>query len=220
MLALAGLAIGAALSLSWACSGSQRAMPVTTPTPIASPPKISPTSNPSALATNPPGPTPPAGAKPSIDPIVRALQSRDWGTIQPLLQERPEACITTPRIGLEGPVCPAGIPAGTLVSVFPAAGCHYFMSPEELEGQFSAIMGSPDVPRIYAIYRSSARHPSIDRLPAGDLGIILERGALGGQIFTVSDDKIVSAYFGCGILAREVAALIPANTFLISPPIP
>ena len=160
--------------------------------------------------------TPTPVPQPSIEPIVQALLSKDWGAIQPLLQERPEPCITTPRIGLEGPVCPAGVSAGTPVPVFPAAGCHWFMTAPELEGQFSA---RGDL-RIYAIYRASAEHPRISRLPAGDIGIILERGNLGGQIFAISGVKIVSADFGCGIPAREVAAQVPSSRFLVAPPPP
>jgi hypothetical protein len=91
------------------------------------------------------------------------------------------------------------------------------MSAAELEGQFSA---QGDTPTIYAIYRSSAQHPRVARLPAGDIGIILDRGRFGGQIFTVSGPKIVSADFGCGILAPDLAALLPPNAFLVRPPAP
>ena len=108
----------------------------------------------------------------------------------------------------------ATVPQGTLVEVFPAAGCHNFMSRAELEGQF---ITSGDIPSIYAVYRSSAQHPRVSRLLAGTLGIILDRGA-SGQIFAVSGDKIVSADFGCGIPPRDLAALVPSDTFLVAPP--
>lgn len=90
------------------------------------------------------------------------------------------------------------------------------MTAPELEGQFTA-RGSL---RLYAIYRASAGHPRVSRLPAGDIGIILERENLGGQIFTVAGAKIVSADFGCAIPAREVAAQVPSNAFLAAPPAP
>lgn len=128
-----------------------------------------------------------------------------------------EACVTPFTAASASPPCPAGSPQGTLVEVFPAAGCHNYMSGEELEGQFTA--GGP-APKLYAIYRSGAQHPRVARLPAGELGIILDRGTLGGQIFTVSAGKIVSADFGCAIPPRDVAALVPSSTFLVAPPGP
>ncbi len=112
------------------------------------------------------------------------------------------------------PPCPAGSPAGTLVNVFPAAGCHPYMSAEELQEQF--VAGSNLT--LYAVYRAGTAHPWVPRLPAGELGIIIARPNLGGQIFTVSGGKLVSAYFGCGVSPAEIAAPVPTNTFLIAPP--
>lgn len=224
MAAMVGLLLLVALPLLASCGDSQ---PAATGSPPAAPSQLAPALAASPVATpaasssssppTPSGVTATVAPQPGLDPIVQALLSRDWATIQPLLQEHPEACITTPRIGLEGPVCPAGVSPGTPVSVFPASGCHWFMSAAELEGQFGA---RGDAPRMYAIYRASAQHPRVSRLPPGDIGIILDRGNSGGQIFTVSGAKIVSADFGCGIPAREVAAQVPSNAFLVAPPAP
>ena len=225
--AMASLLLLAALPLLASCGDSP---PVATGSPSAGPSQPRPTlaTSPEATTAASSSPSPPTPApvtptpvpQPSLEPIVQALLSKDWAAIQPLLQERPEPCITTPRIGLEGPVCPAGVSAGTPVLAFPASGCHWFMSDRELEGQFSAPVATPGGVKIYAIYRASAEHPRVSRLPAGDIGIILERGNLGGQIFAVSGAKIVSADFGCGIPARELAAQVPSNRFLVAPPAP
>lgn len=114
------------------------------------------------------------------------------------------------------PLCPPGVAEGTMVPVFPAAGCHSFTYPQELPGMFTS---RPDVPfRLYAIYRSSAEHPRVARLPAGELGIIEDRGTLGGRVFAISAGKIVSADFACGLSAADLAAMVPPNTFMIAPP--
>ena len=217
--ALIALLLLAVLLLSLSCGGPKDA-PTGSPTAPSSQPAPTSPPSPSISPSRPPpvDATPTLNPQPPLDPLVRALQSRDWAAIQPLLQERPEPCLATVAANSESPLCPVGSPPGTPVQVFPAAGCHRFMSAAELEGQFSAK--GDDLPKIYAIYRSSTQHPRVARLPAGDLGIILDRGNLGGQIFTVSGAQIVSADFGCGIPPRDLAALVPSSTFLVRPPAP
>lgn len=170
------------------------------------------------IATSPtPGATETPAADPtvaSLDPVVQALLSRDPAKIEPLLQSRPEGCVEPFTAASAAPPCPAGSPAGTPVEVFPAAGCHPFMSADELAGQFEA---GQDL-RLYAIYRPGEAHPWVPRLPAGEMGIVLERGNLGGQIFTVAGGRLVSAYFGCGVPVADVIAPIPADSFLVAPP--
>lgn len=126
--ATAGLLLLAALPLLASCGDSQ---PAATGSPPTAPSQLAPTLAASPVATpaasSSPSPLTPAGVtatvvpQPVLEPIIQALLSKDWAAIQPLLQERPEACITTPRIGLEGPVCPAGISAGTPVPFQPPA---------------------------------------------------------------------------------------------------
>jgi len=157
-------------------------------------------------------------ASTALAPVIEALQSREWERIKPLLQFRDEPCLARVTMTTELPPCPDGTAEGTIVPVFPAAGCHNFTYAHELPAKFTS---RPDVPfRLYAIYRSSAEHPRVARLPAGELGIIEDRGNLGGRVFAISGGKIVSADFGCGISAAAFAAMVPANTFLVAPPAP
>lgn len=169
----------------------------------------------SATPSRAPSPT---GPPSELAPIIEALRSRDWTRIEPLLQLRDEPCLTVVTMTTDRPPCPPGVAEGTMVPVFPAAGCHNFTYAHELPGAFTS---RPDVPfRLYAIYRSSVEHPRVARLPAGELGIIEDRGALGGRVFAVSGAKIVSADFGCGLSAADLAAMVPPNTFMIAPPEP
>lgn len=203
-----------------ACGGSSSAPSAPSATPARSTSlATSVERSPTAFASATTAPTAPAIPSPppaqALDPIVRALQSRDWGTIRPFLQERSEPCITTASSSSESPLCPPGTAAGAPVQVFPVAGCHNFVAAAELEDQFAAK--GPDI-KLYAIYRASAQHPRVSRLPAGDVGVVLDRGGGIGQIFTIAGSKIVGADFGCSITPQALAALIPANAFLMRPP--
>jgi hypothetical protein len=219
-----GLLLFATLPFLAACGGDDDTRTENPSATASQSAAASTTNGPSAPSATSPAPSPTLGGstpsvtpQPSLDPIVRALQARDWAAIQPLLEERMEPCVTPFTAASAAPPCPGGSPQGTLVEVFPAAGCHSFMSAEELEGQFTA---AGPAPKLYAIYRSSAQHPRVPRLPAGELGIILDRGALGGQLFTVSGARIVSADFGCAIPPKDIAALVPSSSFLVAPPGP
>ena len=88
------------------------------------------------------------------------------------------------------------------------------MPEDELAGQSEA----GEALRLYAIYRPGEAHPWVPRLPAGEPGIVLERGNPGGQIFTVAGGMLVSAYFGCGVPVADVVAPVPADAFLVAPP--
>ena len=208
MVALAAVSASACGGGNGSDSGSPtaRSTPVPSPTGAPSSASNSPSATPASATATP---------QPSFEPIVQALLSSNWSTIEPLLQRRAEPCTRPFTISSTAPPCPEGAPSGTPVEIFPAAGCHQFMSEDEARAQFEAAV--PGL-RLYAVYRSAGQHPRVERLPTGDVGIVLERGSLGGQIFTVAGGRIVGGDFGCGIPAAEVVSSIPSNAFMMAPP--
>lgn len=211
------LAMGAmALTLATACADGDRDTPDLQASAVPSSTSVPQRS---AEATGTPPATAAATADASLDPIVQALLARDWPAIQPLLVQRPEPCVRPFTAASAAPPCPEGAAVGTPVNVFPAVGCHAFMSEAELPGKFEAGKASNrGTPTLFAIYRASTTHPRYARLPAGVLGIVLDRDGFGGQMFTVSNGKIVSADFGCATPPLEMLANVPSNMYLVAPP--
>ncbi len=182
------------------------------PTPTATPP-----ATPTAGATATAGPGGSATVEPSLQPVIDALVSRDWARIAPLLARRDEPCITEVRIDTEAPPCPAGAAAGTQVPVFPAASCHNFVYEHELEGLFVRRPEGYPAPQVYGIFRPGEKHPRVERLPVGTLGVVFSDGSLAFMVM-VRDGKVVSADFGCGASASDMAALVPVDAWLMAPP--
>lgn len=146
-LAVVGAVIGG-------CSGSEGGGPAPTVSGTSGSEETSAAATPTSKPQTPGGATP-VDPQPPLEPVVNALQSRDWAAIEPLLQRRPEACVSPFTAASIAPPCPDGSPAGTTVDVFPAAGCHGFMGEMEFEGQFEAGDENPTNLRHLPVIRTA-----------------------------------------------------------------
>lgn len=153
------------LLLGAACWGGSEDPAAPTAEPTAEPTPI--TSVPTSTATTVPSttwPFPTTGETvtfhpsltrvgiPAVDAILESVEASDAATLVALLQPSEVACAANP-LGIGAPPqCPAGTPAGTLVSVFPFSRCEEgFAELSEVETGVRSTLEHE--PRLYAVHR-------------------------------------------------------------------
>jgi hypothetical protein len=144
------------------------------------------------------GPTPAVKVNtglPEIDAIVAALSTGDMAQILPLVGFTPVACTVNPQGIGAPPQCPAGVPEGTPINVFPSGACEgYYILPDQL--RFDPVGSMP----LFAVVRW---HPFIREgySAPGDYEILFKNTSFNPPSTTsvfVGDGKIIRTAYGCG----------------------
>jgi hypothetical protein len=172
-----------------------------------------PKATPSASSTQPAATTTVPTGTPTADPVdvaavrpaIEAIESGDVARVKALISLSSYPCTLKPQGAGSPPACPDGSPEGTLVQVFPSAGCEgYFLFPAELDQALSGQLGT-----VYGAFRRpSSKGPyeapyaivsNVAPLPGSNVS---NPGALWGAD---ASGKIVSFSSQCGANAREIA---------------
>lgn len=148
-----------------------------------------------------------------VDAFLAALAARDHDSIAGLVTLLELPCSISAR---EGPECPAGVPAGSTVSVFPVAGCEPFFDyrPRDDIARGLAETLVTYTTGVYAVYeRTTAAHD----LGRGAFGVLLVNGSApeqAPQVFLDDQGRIVEFWGGC---APADMSLPESATLILAP---
>lgn len=184
-----------------------------TPTPVPPTPAAGPDGYPLARRT---------GIVPAPDTVLGALESRIPERILAHFQFYPIGCITAPTGFPQPPFCQTGQPVGSLVQVFPVAGCEGNFQQRDVAIGVAQELADP-VLRIWAIYRQQPSQPgTVYEFPRGSMVIVLNRpgsfAAGQGIAVQIEGGNILSVWFGCGTSAPEMLKGVAAGQFVLPPP--
>ncbi|MGD9933603.1 MAG: hypothetical protein AB7T37_07765 [Dehalococcoidia bacterium] len=229
----------AALSLvAFACTGAE-AKPAPSPSPTtppgtASPPPTqppSPSSEPSKPApttpapqpgTRTPTPIPQTGGAPEglwehgkrtgnakIDAVLDAWERGDVNALKALVQFQQLACVAKVEGAGGPPICPEGVPAGTLVKVMPASQCEgYYAYESGLTQLFQSFVDGMNGTRyyLYAAWESAgdANPPAGYRIQFART--VTDWDVFSPQVVMTVDGRIFMYRGGCNPAPMQVPA--------------
>lgn len=219
----AGLALAAcgddddgATSTTAPTTASATAVTERTPSPITGTAvPATPGSTPSATAT--------AGARrtgnAAIDSVLAAIESRDAAKLAALGAFVETGCTSAPGLG-GPPKCTTGQAPGTVVRVFPVAGCEGgYIEPAQLQSTLTREVTSQN-PHVYAVTVARQSANPEPYFPMGDFSVFLDvKGATthGVMLSLNQSGQIVNLWTGCAGSAAEVYGSRKAEPVLLAP---
>lgn len=202
-------AVTAALALV-ACG--EEDPPLATPTPT-------PTATASATASSTPTPTPeptaePVTGIPEVDVVIAAVEAKDLDALLALVEWQETACTTETGQGAGGPPpCETGQADGTVVRVFPIAGCEGY-TVRDPGGEMFEFIGEVDA--LHSVVEAPTYERPAPWWPVGDYYVNFSADLSGepvGLRLVIEDGKIVLIFFGCNhqpdLLLEDGGAPLP-----------
>ena len=213
--------IPASLALA-ACGHDDDAIPtaVTTKTTTATA-VTERTPSPTAAATV--SATPAASARRTgnvaVDSVLAAIEARDAAKLAALSAFVDAGCTTAQGLG-GPPKCKSGQAEGTVVRVFPIAGCEGgYIEPTQLQTTLTQEISSQN-PRVFAVTVARQSANPEPYFPLGDFSVFLEvKGATahGVMLSLNQSGQIVNVWTGCAGSAAQVYDSRKADPVLLAP---
>ena len=212
--------------LAMACGGSDSSSGVATSTsdPTAN-------SSPSAIGTASPLPPDIPGHDPStrtgnasLDAVISAIVEEDQAALLALIESYEMECVTE-QVGIPAPpLCPEGVPEGSLVEVLPTWACPEgrFTPVDELEQLVAAATAGDSRP--YAVVKRSPASPSGLEFPGGEhVVIVAQRSTTGVAEYDfvraeVTGGRIVTLGVSCPGQDPSQLYSSEGTSFVLPPP--
>jgi hypothetical protein len=174
---------------------------------------------PGDIISNNPPPYPPGTRTgvAAVDEVLAALAADSPGPLKTLLQSTPAPCVVNPQGITNPPLCPEGVPAGTLVPVFRASACESVW-PDYFDQLLRDSLWRGPRP-VLAIYRDPT--DAYGWLPPADYAVVvLQAGPPAGgrpAVIRVSNGRVNGILFGCGHTFDQLVAGVDAARFVLPP---
>ncbi|PKN81388.1 MAG: hypothetical protein CVU47_06985 [Chloroflexi bacterium HGW-Chloroflexi-9] len=173
----------------------------------------------SATASGTPTPTAeptaePVTGIPEVDVVIAAVEAKNLDALLALVEWQETACTTVTGQGAGGPPqCEAGQADGTVVRVFPIAGCEGY-TVRDPGGEMFKFIG--EVEALHSVVEAPTYARPAPWWPVGDYYVNFQADVSGepvGLRLVVEDGKIVLIFFGCNhqpeLLLQDGGATLP-----------
>jgi len=145
---------------------------------------------------------------------VQAIVEGDADAIRGLTTKFPTQCAAN--------WCPAGVDAGTRISIIRAVSCEPLL-PNDMPGGTDGTIEwfSRSSRTLVAVYVEAETRPYLDWVPRGDYVVVVWTAsteiASRGSAFHIKAGQIVGIEFGCSQKPESYYTNIPASSFIVGP---